>query len=549
MHLIEPLCSGVNGAANGTVDIYRRGTNTRATYYPSFEASTAVTPTAAIQLDAYGGVLVYVNELVNCIVKDASGNTVRTFVAGAQASACEVISDSFTGTDYVTGLVAVSKPTTAQAIFDKWNDSAGAADFNVLQNGVAVSIATALSRIGSFFYNVKSPAYGAAGDGVADDTTPILSALAACGAAGGGIVFFPPGTYRIAQSLTTPAGVSLLGCSGVTTIKMDHPTATGWVSFQGQATGSQQSIRGIRFDAVQANSGHVIQWNNVGGGFNARLLVEDCVIGNPTLMSGRLVYCSGSAGVRVRSCTIYMGTGNTAVHAPSASGSVLGNTFVWAAQAYTGTCLYLGGASTVVGNDFDVSLQTSGATTILDASNTPYAPVFVGNGVDQPNNQTVVAYVGYSSTMSTHLVDSGNAFGNGTSVTMTLPVPASAASTHSGPQLTTRIPSRFYLADNFTATLNADPVRYGYLEYERASTNAAQLNFGQPVAVGMPLILAWYNNQASGSGTITLDAFVKGLTSFTVNANSVSYYYFMSVERGSATRKWVLVGSLVNQTP
>jgi hypothetical protein len=547
MHLIQPLASGVNGAANGTVDIYRRGTSSRATYYTSFEGGPSYAPTAALALDGYGGTTVYVNELVTCVVKDSSGNTVRTFVGGAGAPAVEVISDSFTGVDYATGASGLSKPTTLQAVLDKWNDSAGANDFNVILSGATYTLQAAIARLGGFFFNVKSPAYGAVGDGVADDGTPIIAAMAACGAAGGGIVFLPAGTYRIDESLSVPAGVSLLGCSGATTIKMDHPTATGWLNFVGQALSSQQSVRGIRFDAIQANSGHVIQWNNIGGAYYAKLLVEDCVFGNATLMSGRLIYSSGAIGLRVRSCAFFMGTGNSAVYCPSGPLSVLGCTFTWGGQSYTGTCLVVGNGCEVVGNDFDTSPQTAGVTTLIDATVAAYAPVFTGNTVSQGNSLPIIFYAGFSGTIVVPLVESGNSLG--AYGTMTIPVPPSAAVLHSGPQLTSRIAGRYYLADPASATLTCDTVRYAYFEYERNTTNIATVNFGQPVAVNMTLVLAWYNNQVSTSGVITLDAFTKGLATFTVNANSVSYYYFVSTERGAATRKWVLIGSLVNQTP
>src|SRR5436190_12589855 len=60
---------------------------------------------------------------------------------------------------------------------------------------LAVSVGYAASDI----YNVR--AYGAVGNGSTDDTTAIQAALNAAGAAGGGIVFLPRGTYKI----TTPA--------------------------------------------------------------------------------------------------------------------------------------------------------------------------------------------------------------------------------------------------------------------------------------------------------------------------------------------------------
>ena len=50
--------------------------------------------------------------------------------------------------------------------------------------------------------NVKD--YGAIGDGVHDDTAAIQAAIDAVVALGGGRIFFPPGTYVITSTLTTP---------------------------------------------------------------------------------------------------------------------------------------------------------------------------------------------------------------------------------------------------------------------------------------------------------------------------------------------------------
>lgn len=49
-------------------------------------------------------------------------------------------------------------------------------------------------------FNVKD--YGAVGDGSTDDTTAIQSAITACGTAGGGVVYFPKGSYKTTSTLT-----------------------------------------------------------------------------------------------------------------------------------------------------------------------------------------------------------------------------------------------------------------------------------------------------------------------------------------------------------
>ncbi|HEY0828589.1 MAG TPA: glycosyl hydrolase family 28-related protein, partial [Bacilli bacterium] len=61
------------------------------------------------------------------------------------------------------------------------------------------------------FYNVKSSPYNAKGDGIINDRTAIQNALNDAGAAGGGTVFLPPGSYKVLTALNVPAGVELRG--------------------------------------------------------------------------------------------------------------------------------------------------------------------------------------------------------------------------------------------------------------------------------------------------------------------------------------------------
>ena len=50
---------------------------------------------------------------------------------------------------------------------------------------------------GASVYNVKAPPFSALGDGASDDLVAINAAIEACAAAGGGTVYFPPGTYVV----------------------------------------------------------------------------------------------------------------------------------------------------------------------------------------------------------------------------------------------------------------------------------------------------------------------------------------------------------------
>lgn len=87
------------------------------------------------------------------------------------------------------------------------------------------------------YFNVSD--YGATGDGSTDDYTAIASAMTAASAVTSGVVYFPPGTYLVSQTLRRPSGVSMLG-AGVpgTIIRGDNltsqpivgTTVTSWIT-------------------------------------------------------------------------------------------------------------------------------------------------------------------------------------------------------------------------------------------------------------------------------------------------------------------------------
>src|SRR5690348_8736737 len=119
MHLVAPLAGGIRGAENGTVTFLLRGTTTPSTYYSDFEA-TQQFPGTGVTLDSYGSLVAYVAALVDVLVYDSLGVLVREFVAGAEDAAVEVISPSFTGTDYTSGATGTQKPTNLERVLDSW---------------------------------------------------------------------------------------------------------------------------------------------------------------------------------------------------------------------------------------------------------------------------------------------------------------------------------------------------------------------------------------------------------------------------------------------
>lgn len=309
MHLISPLAAGVAGAENGSVAIYRRGTTTRATVYEDFEATASYTPSANVDLDSNGRVIRYVNELVECFVYDSGGALVCQFTPGDQATAVEVRSQSFLGASYETGATAPGYPTTAGAIFDLWKATTGATGWKVLVGGVDITLQSALSAVGGVFFNVQASTYGAAGNGVADDTTACQAAITACAAAGGGIVWFPEGTYRTTATLSLPDKVSLWGPGAhCTTITIDHAT-THCLAYAGATTRVWQELVGLRLLASQANTGmHVVVLDGT------LLRMSGCDVGSVNT-NGQAVALATSTTTRVAidGCTLTCGDGGTAL--------------------------------------------------------------------------------------------------------------------------------------------------------------------------------------------------------------------------------------------
>ena len=321
MDLIDALAAGVRGAENGTASILKRGTSTRAQYYLDFEGQSPVLPVVDIALDSNGSTVAYVNELCTVEVKSSAGVLVRTFTAGHVSGAVEYQGQSFTGTDYISGISAASKPTQLQAILDLWLTNSGAIDWKVLVGSTATKLSAFATAVGGVFYNVKDPTYGAKGDLVTDDTTAIQGALTAAGNAGGGIVVFPPAGYRITSVLTVPNGVSLIGAGpSATEIAMDH-ASNNTLTWSG-SNDRTQFVAGIYFDHMQACTGHPLVIPA------AELLkVSDCVIGNANGLSrGTLITvadssatfllfedCLFKAGASTASCVVASGAMGNAV--------------------------------------------------------------------------------------------------------------------------------------------------------------------------------------------------------------------------------------------
>lgn len=152
-------------------------------------------------------------------------------------------------------------------------------------------------------FNVKE--YGAVGDGTTDDTAAIQNAIDDASAAGGGVVFFPQGAYKV-TSLTLESYVSLKGVggaynSGNGSIIRTAATSGDMLSYSGSAGLMSVTISDLRLDGPGSGTGNGIRLQNTGG------------LSNPSV---NIVFCN---------VKIYWFTGGTGIEADNLIVSVFDN--------------------------------------------------------------------------------------------------------------------------------------------------------------------------------------------------------------------------------
>lgn len=212
--LVEWLAAGVKttagvALASGKVRFNQPGTGTTQPVYSDAACTSAITQ--PLTLSAGGTGIVYTNAGIRMIVKDATDTTTLFDVTEnvQRDDNVFVTSPSFFN----------NTESTLATILDFWTLSGGGgtnSPWSYKQSGSA-SERNLKSWFAEVHISVKD--FGAVGDGVNNDTTAVQNAINAAGSAGGGIVYFPPGTYAINAALTMgSSGVSLVGAGHFTTI-------------------------------------------------------------------------------------------------------------------------------------------------------------------------------------------------------------------------------------------------------------------------------------------------------------------------------------------
>lgn len=173
-----------------------------------------------------------------------------------------------------------------------------------LFNPSSTSSSTALALIK--WWNAQD--YGVTGNGTTDDTAAIQTFVDGINAVGGGVAYFPKGTYIITSTITLPRGVLLVGGQGyssTSTGASERPVEFAWDGAAGGTMFSLSTIGGNR---------HFMQHRNLffrrkAGGANAAGTYWSC--------PDRLDSWSGWTNCQFGDCTgnaIELGNGGINVH-------------------------------------------------------------------------------------------------------------------------------------------------------------------------------------------------------------------------------------------
>lgn len=259
---IKPVSSPQQAAIDAKVaDAISDGVTTIAPSQNAVFDALALRQPLDATLTAIAGVATAADKLIY-----ANGSD--TFTTTDLTSAARTLLDDATTSDMRTtlGLAIGSNVQAWDADLDTWATKTapsgtvlGTSDVQTITGAKTFNVNTLLDK-GSQVFNVK--AYGALGDGTTNDATNIQSAITAAQSAGGGIVYFPQGTYKLGAGLTvTASNVTLCGSGfGSTKLVLNNSVNANIISVTGTGT-IGVSIQDMQLDGNKANqtSGHGIQ--------------------------------------------------------------------------------------------------------------------------------------------------------------------------------------------------------------------------------------------------------------------------------------------------
>lgn len=163
-------------------------------------------------------------------------------------------------------MVDITPPTAGDINWDVPLNAALVA----LENAVTAT-ETSTSTLRGAVFNVKDATYGAVGNGSTNDTTAVQSAINAASAAGGGIVYFPPGTYP--GNWTVPVNVNLVGSGRRATVLRKSVAGTPLIDMSGPSTDASGATH-VRYSGVHAMT---LNGNGLTGAVLRCYYTDNCV--------------------------------------------------------------------------------------------------------------------------------------------------------------------------------------------------------------------------------------------------------------------------------
>lgn len=353
------------------------GTTTATIYADEDGAEILAQP---VTLNAAGRAVVYTKDPVRFLVQTAAGVDVTDDDEANVVRAEAVQIDNAGWTDgYIDEALT------------KIYESTGGTDAMYLESAGATR-RTIKAKFSEISVSVKD--FGASGDGLAVDTTAIQAAVNRVAFLGGGVVYFPPGDYKIDQPIVCGvSGVSLQGSGASSTVIINTGTAGNaftWTATNGfyvrdlgvncgsgTSTGKAFSVAtsgiAVLFQGVQIDDHDVC----IGLSGQANVAVTNCYLVTTDAAAARTISAASVTGLTCLGNYMYGGSGGgfcVDLSGTTATTSFSGNMFDTAGIKLNTT----GTGHKFVGN------KTSVVTALFTVSTAAFPTGFyqAGNGFD-----------------------------------------------------------------------------------------------------------------------------------------------------------------------